>query len=580
MKSAFYSEISLSSASWAAFERLVLRILRLKGFSQCSVVGQSGDGGADVLGLYNNKRWLFQVKALSSPVSSKVVTETLSAMQKYGADIPVIVSKSGFTLDAFDRQRSLVSEGISLQLWDREAIKRQGENLPDLDSKFDSKKLRPYQATAIENIVARHLSDSSGSALVVLATGLGKTFVAAEAIRRMRKPHQRVLVLAHTTDLVLQLEKAFWPFLSKEEMTCIFMGNDKPNYISDLELYPYIFATRDSIDSARKAGESLPRFDYVVVDECHHLGAETYERVLDYLEVGETDGPFLLGLTATPWRPDGSNLTHRFSDPVVSVDLARGLQEGYLANVDYRIYTDNIDWTSLKNITGSSFSPKEINRTLFIREWDDAVVNRLAEAWAELGKSARGIVFCGTIDHALSMERKINAMGITKAKAIYSGSKTNNAPNLSTVDRNRMIWDFADGKIGIICAVDILNEGVDVPDVNLVVFQRVTHSRRIFTQQLGRGLRLAEGKDKVIVLDFVTDVRRFAAGLALERDLEAGLKSTKGVKKVALNSTVSFRRANADDNAGHAFLREWLKDLDEVEAADEDRSVLGFPPPF
>ena len=88
---------------------------------------------------------------------------------------------------------------------------------------------------------------------------------------------------------------------------------------------------------------------------------------------------------------------------------------------------------------------------------------------------------------------------------------------MNPVERNRLLWDFADGRIGILCAMDVLNEGVDVPDVNLVVFQRVTHSRRIFVQQLGRGLRLAEGKDKVIVLDFVSDVRRFAAGLELQR---------------------------------------------------------------
>jgi len=106
----------------------------------------------------------------------------------------------------------------------------------------------------------------------------------------------------------------------------------------------------------------------------------------------------------------------------------------------------------------------------------------------------------------------------------------------------------------------------------------VTHSRRIFTQQLGRGLRLADGKDKVIVLDFVTDVRRFAAGLQLERDLSGASRGSASPKTVTLNSKVTFVRENESDERGHDFLREWLKDLDAIEAAGEDVSVLAFPP--
>jgi superfamily II DNA or RNA helicase len=547
-----------------------------KGYVQCSVVGQSGDGGADVLGILNHKRYLFQVKALSTPVSDKVIAETLSALQKYEADIPVIVSKNGFTNEALDKQASLIKEGVRLQLWDRTAIRQQGDLL-DSDVLIKKKSFRPYQETAIENIVSSHLRASSGSALVVLATGLGKTFVAAEAISRLRKPSQKVLVLAHTIDLVLQLEKAFWPFLNKFEPTAILTGTDRPTQLGELVNYPYVFATRDSFAAIQTTDAELPRFDYVVVDECHHLGADVYERVLDSLEVGRVGGPFLLGLTATPWRPNGEKLDHRFDDPVISVDLTKGLQEGYLSNVDYRIYTTNIDWKRITTHVGETVSPKEMNRTLFISEWDDEVVNSVATAWRELGDRARGIIFCGTIDHAVKMAQRINALGFTRAAAIYSGGKSELNPGISAVTRNKMLWDFSDGRLGIICAVDILNEGVDVPDVNLVVFQRVTHSRRIFTQQLGRGLRLAEGKEKVIVLDFVTDVRRFAAGLALERDLAPSHKATKGIKQIKYNSKVTFMRHNTEDQAGHSFLKEWLKDLDEIENAGDDVSILKFP---
>src|SRR5207249_8213886 len=105
------------------------------------------------------------------------------------------------------------------------------------------------------------------------------------------------------------------------------------------------------------------------------------------------------------------------------------------------------------------------------------------------------------------------------AAAIYS--KTSTGKSMAPYERNRVLSDFHDGVVDVVCAVDIFNEGVDVPDVNIIVFQRVTHSRRIFIQQLGRGLRLAPGKDRVIVLDFVSDIRRFAAGLDLKDELGA-----------------------------------------------------------
>lgn len=577
----FISDLTLSSASWAAFERLILRLMIAKGFQHCSVVGMSGDGGADVLAISKGKRWLFQVKAYSKPIGPEVITETLSAMQKYGADIPVIVSKNGFTSEVYVAQKRLVGENIRLQLWDRDTIRRQGALLegrvPILEVS-NAKPLRDYQARAIESIVARQLDEPNGSALVVLATGLGKTFVAAESLRRMRKTGQRVLVLAHTVDLVLQLERAFWPFLSPNENTVVVTGSDRPTEIDDLKHFSHVFATRDSVANLIERGESMPKFDYVLVDECHHLGATVYEEVLNGLQVGQPDGPFLLGLTATPWRPNGDGLDHRFSEPVISVDLAKGLSDGYLSNVDYRMFTDNIDWNKLDNLEGHALSPRSINRTLFIEEWDDAVADRLKEAWLELGPGGRCIVFCGTIDHAVRMSAKINAMGFANARAIYSGGTGSSKATITPVERNKMLWDFADGRIGVLCAIDILNEGVDVPDVNLVVFQRVTHSRRIFTQQLGRGLRLSEGKDKVIVLDFVTDIRRFAAGLQLERDLEeAKLKRPQKPLLVNLNSKVSFRNSLSEDYEGKAFLTQWLEDLDAIEQAGEDVSVLTFP---
>ncbi len=254
--------------------------------------------------------------------------------------------------------------------------------------------------------------------------------------------------------------------------------------------------------------------------------------------------------------------------------MVMGLKNGFLANVDYRMFTDNINWDSLKNIHGKSFSPKQINRTLFINQWDDSVVYMLRDAWGEQ-INPRAIVFCGTIEHALIMRDKINSLGFCKAEAIYSGASGGGYTPLSQYQRNRILSDFAEGTINVVCAVDIFNEGIDVPDVNILVFQRVTHSRRIFIQQLGRGLRISEGKDKVIVLDFVSDIRRFAAGLNLKDSLE---QSDRTPIRINLPNKVTFMKVGGEDPNTETFLREWLDDVVAIEESDEDASVLKFPP--
>ena len=592
----FYRQSVVQTSTWQGFERLVARILILQGFQNTWLVGQSGDGGADVIATRPNKsggediRWLVQVKKLNKPIGETVVNETISALMKYSAQTPLIVSMKGFTSDAHKRREQLMRDGIPLQLWDPARIESIGEALakePFFYQGAGGFELRDYQIQAIERILERYTDKSSHNALVVLATGLGKTFTAAEAVRRIRAGSSRplrVLVIAHTVDLVLQLERSFWPLMSSSDSSCIISGNEKPDSFEDhLPKYAYVFATRDSINIAQQ-NEIFPNeiFDVVVVDECHHLGADVYESVLDKLRAGQPGGPFLIGLTATPWRPGGESLGHRFDAPVVQVDLPRGLKEGYLANVDYRIFTDNVDWDRLKEVQGDRFTPKAINRTLFITDWDDSVIERTSEAWSELTGNKRGIVFCGTIDHAVKVANKINALGFTKAAAIASQKPDGKA--LSPVERSRILWDFAQGKIGILCAVDVLNEGIDVPDVNLVVFQRVTHSRRIFIQQLGRGLRLQKGKEKVVVLDFVTDIRRFAEGLSLSKALDSdgprpGQPTTITLKPGLIrgSSKVTFHRATTEDFKSKEFLTQWLRDMEKVAEAGEDASVLSFP---
>ncbi|MFF3842268.1 DEAD/DEAH box helicase family protein [Streptomyces sp. NPDC001930] len=579
------TDLNLSGTGWQAFERTVQRLLIARGYQGVQLAGASGDGGADVTGTLNGKRWLFQAKRWRRAVGPSVIAETVAACRLYDAQIPVVVSLSGFDQAARTQQRDLQARGIPLQLWDRAALERQASLMPaqPLSQRdLDRFALRSYQVQAVDQMMGELLTGARSS-LVVLATGLGKTFVAAEFYRRFTatRPRAKALVLAHRNELVYQLERSFWPMLSPEIATGVWNGNERPDHeaLADLDV---VFACVDSVASAVNSGREFPQFSLVIVDECHHLGTGNYSAVLGELSAAD-GGAFLVGMTATPWRPDGQSLHRWFDYPVVDLDMVRGLREGYLANVDYRMFTDNIDWDALTHSLAAtapsgtadrSLTPRGINRTLFIEEWDDAVVERLAEVWREQPRP-RGIVFCGTIDHAERMSARINALGFTRAGVI--ASKTSSGKAVGAASRARTLWDFADGRTGVLCAVDILNEGVDVPDVNIVVFQRVTHSRRIFVQQLGRGLRLAPGKDRVIVLDFVSDIRRFAAGLELQDSLTPRSKKQRE-PRVQMGSKVTFMRANAEDKKGATFLREWLGDLREVQDADEDVQILRYPP--
>lgn len=560
-----------SGSSWQSFERLVKRTLLIAEYEDVRIVGQSGDKGADLIAHKFNKRWLFQVKCWGVPVGTKVIDRTLEACATYDADIPVIVSLNGFDSSAKEHQRKLMARGINLQLWDIPQLKKIAMiGTREVPNKYPP---RSYQEEAIKEICYAFFSEKK-AAMTVLATGLGKTFVAGEAARRILKNgRQRFLVLAHTNELVYQLEREFWKFMTKDQRSIVWNGKEKPSD-RQLEEYDFVFACIDSVFNYVEAGNELPLFNICIADECHHCGSMMYRMVFEHMECGTVNGPFLLGMTATPWRNDEIELEEYFGRPLITVDMVYGMKHGYLANVDYRIYTDNIDWDGLNRLSGNKFSPKQINRTLFINQWDDSVVLELQRTWKEQYKP-RAIVFCGTIEHADTMKRKLNQLGFCKAEALYSQNDKGYA--MTQFDRNLILSNFSEGRTNVLCVVDIFNEGIDVPDVNIIVFQRVTHSRRIFIQQLGRGLRLAEDKENVIVLDFVSDIRRFAAGLELKDELNGEKTETVRINLPGENK-VTFRKVVGEDECTERFLREWLEDIARIESLGENDVALRFPP--
>ncbi|WP_445775411.1 DEAD/DEAH box helicase family protein [Shewanella sp.] len=570
----FLSQEIISNCGWQSFERLIARLLIHKGFTGVRVVGGAGDRGADILALATNgKRWLIQAKYWDKPVPEVEVQRTIEAAREYHAHISVLVAKRGVDTKAREFQRRMLSEGKSITIWSPEDLLALTKKLPP---PLIRRSQGDYQETAINSVLSMLRSGSPRTGMVIMATGLGKTFTAAEAIRRAdidRK--RRVLVLAHTNQLVYQLEKAFWPFIGPAEPTVVWNQNEKPT-LETLERSRFIFGSKDSIAIHLSNNGLMPPIDLVVIDECHHAHSKStaYQKILSELRAGTAHGPQLIGLTATPFLSDPEvELESVFgSTPLVSIDMLYGLRHGFLSQVDYRLYTDNINWKVLHELKGQKLSPGSVNRVFFIKEWDDGVIDEVQKTWLEF-KNPKAIVFCGTIDHAVSMRDKINARGFCKAAAIYSGSIQ--GESMSQYQRNLLLSDFEAGDINVMCTVDVFNEGIDVPDVNIVVFNRVTHSRRIFIQQLGRGLRLARGKEKAIALDFAQDIRRFAAGIKMKRQLSAPAYGTT----VTLGNKVVFRNTSGEDSHTESFLNAWLSDVETIEQlGDDDVGVLQFPP--
>lgn len=463
-----------------------------------------------------------------------------------------MITNSSLNKTAEDRRQALARAGVRIDVWAGSTLAQLYERMPT--QVHTNYVLRPYQAAAASSIEVD--LNKNGRALLALATGLGKTVVGDEVIRRhlAANPGAQILVVAHMKELVEQLEKALWRHLDKDVPTRLLTGDSKPSTFEGVTV-----GTLDSVLGLVRNGW---RPSLIMIDETHHVG-ETgmYAELLDLCEDAQQ-----FGVTATPWRGDKFDIASRFGESSYSLGIAEGMAAGYLAKVDYRMYVDNLDWDFVRDSSEHGYSLEELNRALFLPQRDEEIVDQLRDARRDI-PDPRAIVFCQTIEHAEGMASMLSGSDQSWRRAAFLHS------GLSRQKRQVLLNAFRLGRVPIITCVDVFNEGVDVPDVNLIAFLRVTYSRRIFVQQLGRGLRLREGKTTLKVLDFVTDVRRVAAGLNLKRSLTA----IRGgdVEELALPLPGGSQITFSDETAG-SLLDYWIRDAASLEtAADEVR--LQFP---
>ena len=550
----FYTDDIAEGYDWKGLERVVARLMGHLGWNDTTVIGGAGDKGCDILATrpdgFQIKSWVVQAKAVSGDryIGPKAMDEAISALSFYGANIAAVATNGEFTKTARQRQELLEKNGYTLKLWNGKFIQNLVAQMPDDNAGL--RDLRPYQDKITKKVITAYESGEK-RAFYIVATGLGKTVIAATIARELwERGCRRILVLCHATDLALQLEQGFWPQMKKSVPTSVFFDGLPPRNTEGIcfGLYQSLYGYLSGIDP--------DQFDVVIVDEAHHALAHGFRTCLEHLKP-----KFLIGMTATPWRGDGQSLSTVFGAAIEKVSLVDGMTMGYLSKVDYRILCDNVDWDNMEKMSRQRLSIKDLNKRLFLPQRDEAVISEIQRIVKDI-PNPRIAIFSPSIEHSNRFSDMLSAAGIPCAA-------------LSRVDkaeRRRRLLAFASGKYEAITAVDVMNEGIDIPDVNVLVFLRATHSRRIFVQQLGRGLRLSGGKEKAIVLDFVSDIRRMAD--MIEMNNEGKVKGAENEVVYLQEGFVSFSDAKME-----RFVNIWLGDVADLGDSD-DETKLTFPEGF
>ena len=527
------------------FRRSVQRLMLQNKFEAFSIDGP-GDAGGDLLCEKQGERWVIQSKwKKSGTVGASAIKEVLEARIQYDAHQALIVTNQQFSRIVETEIKALKSSGIRIDLWT-------GDNLRQFaqDSQLwqEPKNLRLYQRKAFE-LIKDNLK-SKGKSLLYLATGMGKTVVAGAIIRDLFSTNLRakILVLAHTNELIEQLQIALWQDMPLNVPSQLINSENSPDIIEGLTV-----STNLSIKKYIDAGYKP---DLLIIDECHHVGEDN-----NFSDaIFQLDDVDILGVTATPWRGDGFEIESIFGKPSFTCGIEDGMKGGYLTPVDYRLFCDNINWDVIPKLSKNAYSIKQLNKRLFVPQRDDQIIDALSSEWLDI-QNPKCIIFCQSVEHARRLHEQLISYDRWHSTEIIHS-------NLNKSDRKMALIKFRSENCPILVAVDILNEGVDVPNVNIVCFARVTHSRKIFVQQLGRGLRIADGKNKVVVLDFAADTRRLAA----ISNLQGAIRGGDPLEEVNLErNNIQF-----SDQRAKALIDEWIMDAADLETKDQE-STLQFP---
>lgn len=375
-------------------------------------------------------------------------------------------------------------------------------------SKLPALELRPepFQERLLEQIA---LSRERGHHrnLLVSATGTGKTVMAALDYAALRHSlrRARLLFVAHREEILGQSVSTFRLALRDPSFGELWVGGKRPTR------FEHVFASIQSLASAGTADLDPAHFDVVIVDEFHHAAAPSYRALLDHVRPKE-----LLGLTATPERTDGLSLLDHFDGRIAAeLRLWDAIDQQRLVPFVYYGVHDGLDLREIPWRRGRGYDVEGLSNLLTADDvWARQVVRQIVERVDDVSR-VRALGFCVSVEHARFMARVFREAGIP-ATAIWADTPDS--------ERREALRDLAERRVNVVFSVDLFNEGVDVPSVDLLLFLRPTDSATLFLQQLGRGLRKSPGKTVCTVLDFVGHQRkefrfdrRFGALLGVSR---------------------------------------------------------------
>ena len=376
----------------------------------------------------------------------------------------------------------------------RSAIQSERNHDTTYSTSIYTLEIRPffYQKEILNELDAERKIRNNYRNLVVAATGTGKTVISALDYRRFtgenpRSP-SRLLFVAHRREILQQSLNTFRQVLRDANFGEMLTGNDIP------ERLDYLFVSIQSFNSkdlTAKLGRDF--YDYIVVDEFHHAAASSYQKLLEYFQP-----KILLGLTATPERMDGRNVLEYFNNRIAAeIRLPEAIDRKLLCPFQYFGVADGTDLSTLKWTKGS-YDKTELSNLYSINraaaEKRASLIVKSLETYLSDINETKGLGFCVSVEHARFMEEYFNNSNIPSMSLTGDDSEEK---------RNTAKQRLVQGEVKFIFVVDIYNEGVDIPEVNTVLFLRPTESLTVFLQQLGRGLRLSEDKECLTVLDYI-----------------------------------------------------------------------------
>lgn len=469
----------------------------------------------------------------SSNLSRSALTKGLEwNMRVTSTENSHIINKTRATFDSYwnsDDFEAIDSEEKLLAF--ENAINEQSHRSNDSDDtqylmRFERK---THQIKVLDKLQFERKQINSYKNLIIAATGTGKTAISAFDFKDFNKETQqrknrkaKILFVAHREKILKQARATFRSVMVDANFGEIWTGRISPGSRSNIEnLFITIQTLNNNWDAFERLGKDY--YDYIVIDEVHHSQAGSYREIFTRF-----CPEIFIGLTATPERMDGKEIKQDFNNRFAAeIRLQEALNQQLLSPFDYFCITDDSVDLSMIPCKGDAYD-KDILQSLYKinnnRRFE--LIQHALDNYVTNPHECKAVCFCAGIDHAELMADMFNKTGY-KAYAVTSR-------NSSEIDR--VSGMLARGEINYLCVADILNEGIDIPEIDTVLFLRPTESLTVFLQQLGRGLRIADEKTCLTVLDFVAQAnksynyeRRFRALVgrttkSISHEIQAGFK--------------------------------------------------------